>query len=259
MFTLTRAKAHGGQAGEPLPTVFPKFEANTVHIRRGQLTLIASAPGVGKSLLSMSIAMKAKVPTFYFSADTDAFTMYLRGASLETGYLMEDIENTVRAGKTELIDAKLNAADHIRWSFATGPSPEDIEDELQAFAAIYGEWPALIVIDNLRNVYIRDSGEDMDGVCQYFKDLASRTGAAVIGLHHVKGAWNDGNIAIPLSGLIGQIGKIPEVILTLHKTGSEAAGWSMGVSTVKNRTGRGDPSGNFIIHLEYAPERMHLA
>jgi replicative DNA helicase len=238
--------------------VFPKFEANTVHIRRGQLTLIAAAPGVGKSLLSLAFAMGAQVPAFYFSADTDAFTMYLRAASHETGWKMEDIENTVKAGRTELIDAKLNSKDYIRWSFEPNPTQTDIEEELLAYVLTYGEWPHLIVVDNLRNVYTESGGEDMDELCDWLHALAKKTGAAVIALHHVKGPYNDGNVPIPLSGLIGQIGKVPEMILTLHKIGSDISGWTMNVSVVKNRTGKGDPSGGWFLSLLYEPERMKL-
>jgi hypothetical protein len=260
MFTIARAKTYGGKAGEPLPTVLPKLAANTVHIRRGQLTLIAAAPGVGKSLLSLLLTQKAKVPAFYFSADTDAFTMYLRCASAETGWRMEDIEKQVESGNTEYIDATLNKeTSHIRWAFDSSPSYDDIQEELECFALTYGEWPSLIVVDNIRNVFTSDSADDHDSVCQWLKELAAITGAAVIGLHHVTGAYNAGNVPIPLSGLLGQIGKIPETILTLHRIGSDIAGWTLRISPVKNRTGKANSSGEWSLDFEYEPERMKIA
>jgi replicative DNA helicase len=259
LLTITRAKTHAGKAGEPLPTVFQRLEANTIHIRRGQLTLIAAAPGVGKSLMSLKVALGAKVPAYYFSADTDAFTMYLRCAASELGWRMEDIENQVKSGNTKHIDTTLNAAtSHIRWSFDSSPAYEDIEQELEAFALTYGEWPALIVVDNLRNVFAPDGNTDTDGVCQWLKEIASMTGAAVIGLHHVTGSYNNGDVPIPLGGLLGQVGKIPETILTLHRVGSDIAGWTMRVCPVKNRTGKADASGGWVLDLPYEPERMRL-
>lgn len=183
--------------------------------------------------------------------------MYTRCASLETGWLIEEVEAAVKAGNIEYIDSTLNASlNHVRWCFDSSPSYDDIQEELEAFAITHGEWPVLIVVDNIRNVFAPDAGEDVDAVCQWLKEVAAHTGAAVIGLHHVKGAFNDGNVPIPLSGLIGQIGKIPELILTLHRVGSDVGGWSLRISPVKNRTGRADASGAWWIPHDYHPERM---
>lgn len=240
-----------------MPGNFKILEANGVHIRRGQLTLVAAAPGGGKSLFTLSTVMNAKVPGFYFSADTDAFTMYLRAASKETGWLMTDIETVVKAGRTELIDAKLNANDTVRFSFDPSPTLDDIDEELMAFAMTYGEWPHLIVVDNLRNVDVQGDA-DGDALCDYLHALARKTGAAVIALHHVTGQYNNGNIPIPLGGIMGQIGKVPELILTLYRQGGDFGPMTMRVCPVKNRTGRADPTAELSYPLIYEPERMRL-
>lgn len=257
MLTLNRARLSSRKAGQPLPNVYAPLTANGVHFRRGQLHLIAAAPGVGKSLFTLKLALRAGVPGYYFSADTDAFTTFVRGASEATGWLMADIEEQIKAGNTAYIETELAKVGNVRFSFDASPSLDDVEEELQAFAVTFGDWPALIVVDNLRNLWLPDEmGEDHDKACDYLHALAKKTGAAVVALHHVKGPYNDGKTPIPLSGLIGQIGKVPEVVLTLHKSGGDFGPELLNVSPVKNRSGRADPSAGWSLPFRYDPSRM---
>lgn len=259
MFTITRGKNSTGKAGEPLPTVFPQLANSTVHFRRGQFHLIAAAPGVGKSLLALSEAMDAQVPTFYFSADSDAFTMYVRAGARETGWLCSEVETQIENGNTQLIDAKLNAkTGHLRFSYDTNPDFNSVEAELQAYAVTYGCWPSLIVVDNISNLDT-ESGEGqmaLESGCDYLHSLARTTGAAIIGLHHVTGEFDDGTKAVPLSGLKGKVSKIPECVLTLFRP-TEVPN-KMGVAVVKNRMGKADPSGNMVVWLDCHLDRMKL-
>lgn len=259
MFSLVGARNTTGEAGEPLPTVFPRLAGNTVHFRRGQYHLIAAAPGVGKSLLSLSLAVQAKVPTFYFSADSDAFTMYVRTAARETGWLTTEVEAQLASKNTQFIDATVNAATrHLRWCFDTNPDCDTVEEELRAYATVYGCYPSLIVMDNITNLWT-ESGEGQAGTeaaCDYLHALARKTGAAVVGLHHVTGEFDDGTRPVPLSGLKGKVSKVPECVLTLFR--DPAVPNAMGIAVVKNRTGRADPSAAMIVTLGCELERMRL-
>jgi replicative DNA helicase len=262
LYTIVRAKGDAGKTGEPLPTLFKTFAANTVHFRRGQFTLISAAPGVGKSALSMALALHARVPTFYFSADTDPQTMFIRCAANVSGWSTSDIEHAMENGKTSAIEAQLDGFDHLRWDFTASVSIDDLEAELKAFAITYGAWPELIVVDNISNV-VPEAGEGassyqaLETVTEYLHELARETGACVVGLHHVKGESNDGNQPVPLSQIKGQIGRVPEMILTLHRIGEDGSR-QMGVSVVKNRTGRADASGQMILYLDADMSRMRL-
>ncbi|WP_186315747.1 DnaB-like helicase C-terminal domain-containing protein [Catellatospora sichuanensis] len=263
MLTLTRAKHTKGAAGEPIPTVFQTLAAESVHVRRGQFTLIAAAPGVGKSVFALSLVLKAEVPSFYFSADTDAFTMYLRAGAMFTGYRTVDIEHAVEHKNTQQIDALLEKKSHCRFDFSGSIEIDMLEEELKAYAATYGEWPHVIVIDNLSNMRLDDAPEGyqaLEAACDYLHELARETGAAVIALHHVTGTFDDGITAVPLSGLRGKVSKVPEMVLTLHRdasVGTDEMG-TMYVTPVKNRTGKADPSGSWSLPLKYAPPTMTL-
>lgn len=263
MLTLTRAKRSSQGAGDPLPTVFNVLAANTVHIRQGQLTLIAAAPGVGKSLVSLTLAQAANVPTFYASADSDEFTMYVRSAAMVTGWTVDECEAAIRGqadGKLT-IEAKLDALQNVRWSFEPSLDFNDLEEHLEAFAGTFGEWPKLIVIDNLKDLQHPEGESSLAETCKYLKVIARVTGAAVIALHHVTGEYDDGNKPVPLSGLMEKISKIPEVILTLYRNPSVVTfdgRQHMHVCPVKNRGGRADPSGGWSLPISAVMERMKL-
>ncbi len=260
MLTLTRGKYSSGSAGEPIPPVFKKLSDKTVHFRRGQFHLIAAAPGVGKSLVAMTTAIDCGLPTYYFSADSDAFTMYVRTAAKELKWTTAEVEGQVELENTQLIDTTLNnRTGHIRWCFDTSPTLDVMEEELLAFAATYGSFPDVIVVDNITNVDT-ESGEGqmaLESICEYLHGLARKTGAAVIGLHHVTGEFDDGTRPVPLSGLKGKVSKVPEMVLTLFRNNEQPN--KMGVAVVKNRGGKADPSGAMVVWLDLELDRMQIA
>lgn len=261
MLTLAQARHARGAAGEPLPPVFRTLARNGVHIRRGQFTLVAAAPGVGKSVFATAALLRAGVPAFYFSADTDAFTMYLRAGAMLTGWSTEDIENAVNHGNTAEVDARLERASAVRFDFAGRIEIDALEEELTAYAGVYGEWPHAIAVDNLSNLDSEGDGyQALESACDYLHELARTTGSAVVALHHVTGEYDDGTKPVPLSGLRGKVSKVPEVVLTLYRdanVGLDGIG-NLYVCPVKNRTGRADPSGGWSLPLRYEPPRMQL-
>ncbi|AJC53975.1 AAA family ATPase [Streptomyces sp. 769] len=261
MLSIIQGLNKRGRAGEPLPTVFKSLADMGAHFRRGQLHLIAAAPGIGKSAFTANLIFKAGVPTFYFSADSDAFTQYVRVGAIATGFTTTEVEQLIADGNTQALNATLAQHNHIRWNFNAAPTIDDLEEELQAYADLYG-WPHCIVIDNVSNVVHEDGADGYAGLeklTEYFHELARTTGAAVIGLHHVTGPWNNGIEPVPLSGIRGQIGRVPEVILTLHKGGNEFEGLKLNVSICKNRGGKADPSGSTYAELTWEPDRMAIA
>ncbi|MFF4818057.1 DnaB-like helicase C-terminal domain-containing protein [Kitasatospora sp. NPDC001309] len=251
----------GGLAGEPLPAAFPQLERAGCHIRRGQLTLIAAGPGVGKSAVVTTIATRAEVPTLYFSADSDAFTQYTRLAAMITDTPLWAVEKDMDAGKSVHYDTQIEKLDYLRWNFDATPSIDTLDLDIQAFGYTYGCWPQLIVIDNIKNVWT-ESGDDngkYSEIIDYLHELGRKTGAAVVALHHLTGEYDDGIKPAPMSALLGKISKIPELILTLHKEGSsDFENLTINVSIVKNRGGKADPSGNWFIPLNADMERMKI-
>lgn len=236
--------------------MFKSLATEGVHFRRGQLTLIAAAPGVGKSVLALTLALRSGAPGYYASADTDAFTMYLRAGAMFTGWSTVDIENAVKHENTHHVDVLLESKNNVRMDFAGRIDVESLEDDLKAYATTYGEWPHFIIVDNISNMDMDGEGyQALEMACDYLHELGRTTGAAIIALHHVTGEYDDGIKPVPLSGLRGKISKVPEMILTLYRNAESSR---LFVCPVKNRTGRNDSSAQWQIPLMYDPARMKL-
>ena len=149
MRTLARAVGSKDIGGEPLPTVFRTFEVNKVVFRRAEISMIAGTPGAGKSSVALAIALKAKVPTLYVSADTNAHTMAMRLLSMITGKTQSDVEillETEVATSRKVINEH---AQHIFWSFDSSPTLDDLDQEVAAFEELWGCPPVLIIVDNI--------------------------------------------------------------------------------------------------------------
>jgi hypothetical protein len=167
----------------------------------------------------------------------------------------------VQGGNPERM-ARLFDDTPIRFNYNASPSLDQIELSMMSFEEVYGGYPALVVVDNITNVR-SGSGEDdpfsgLEALMDYLHGMARNTSACVVGLHHVTGPNNDGDKPIPLSGVKGQIGRVPELILTLHRTQSEFGPETLNVSTVKNRGGKSDPSGMSFVPLEFIGESMTI-
>lgn len=261
MYTPLQSLNIKGTAGDPLPTVWETLQQKGTKFLRGQLCLICAGPGTGKSALVLTYALKAKVPTLYFSADSDAYTQLSRSLSILTGWPMERTTKMIR--ENQLGEAENEFVDiPIRFNYSASPDLEQIKQTMEAYAEVHGEYPVLVIVDNITNV--RTGGDNdsdpfsgLEALMDYLHEMARTTGACVIGLHHVTGPYNDASKPIPLSGVKGQIARVPETVLTLHKN-SQVLYDVLCVSTVKNRYSKVDPSGNDYVELDFFGDTMQI-
>lgn len=256
MRTLARAVGAADIGGEPLPTVFRKFEENKVIIRRSEVSMIAGTPGAGKSTLALAIALRSKVPTLYVSADTNAHTMAMRLLSMITGKTQTDTEAMLTNNVAEARKVINENSGHIFWSFESAPSLADLDQEVAAFEELWGTSPTLIVVDNLMDIS-NDGAEEFAGMRSTIKELkylARDTNAAVLVLHHTKESYT-GNPCQPRSSLQGMVAQLPALICTV---GTNAPGY-IAVAPVKNRYGKADPSGETAFWLQFNPEVMDIS
>lgn len=249
MQSLGQALRRSASSGEPIHTPVQAFQREGVHFRRGQLSLVAAGPGSGKSALIQAILHHGNgaggVNTaLYFSADTGPDVIYKRAAALATGNTQDSIEDMMDNGNTESIEQAIRQTEaHITWNFSASPSESYVIEELKAYEGTYGCFPEVIVMDNLKDLYVEgveDEFRALEEGCGFLKNLAKYTGSAVIALHHAGGAYEDGTSTIPLSGVRGKVSKTPAVILTIARAGED-----MRVSVVKNRNGFADASGKW--------------
>lgn len=259
MYSLSQSLNVKGHAGDPLPVVWESLKGS--RFLRGQLCLICAGPGTGKSAFVLAYALKARVPTLYFSADSDAFTQLSRSLSILKGWDNDKATRLVRSNDLREAEAEFHDVP-IRFKYEASPTLTQIEMSMQAYDEVYGDYPALVVVDNITNVISSADEPDpfsgLEALMDYLHTMARNTASCVVGLHHVQGQYNDGNIPIPLSGVKGQIARVPELVLTLHRVASEFGPDTLNVSTVKNRAGRMDPSGLDFVGLEFVGDTMQI-
>lgn len=262
MLSLTQSAGVKGSAGEPLPSVWEGLSETGAVFRRGQLALVAAGPGVGKSALVLSYALRSRVSCLYFSADSDAYVQVSRSLAILEGLSMQEAGEIVLAGDSKRVSSVVDGVP-IRFDYNPSPSLESISMQIRSYEELYGGYPELIVVDNALDVVMEggdiDQSQSLDALMAWLHDLARETEACVIVLHHVTGPYNDANQPIPLSGVKGQIGRVPEMILTLHKTiyGYDQPD-ELNVSVVKNRGFKADPTGSTFATLGFDGYRMRI-
>ena len=241
--------------------MFESLEKNSTRFLRGQLCIVCAAAGSGKSAFTLTYAARSDVSCIYLSADSDPFVMLSRLISIQLGWPMENSADAVRRSELGPEAEKVLEQSKIRFNYRTSPTLEDIRITLEAYNEVYGGYPSLVVVDNVTNVRTELNADDpfagLEVVMEELHEMARETGACVIGLHHVTGPFNDGDKPIPLSGVKGQISRVPEQILSLFRTQS-FNGETLNVSTIKNRSGKGDPTGNTYVSLAFDGSRMQI-
>ncbi|EMF02421.1 AAA family ATPase [Streptomyces mobaraensis NBRC 13819 = DSM 40847] len=261
MYTLSQSIRAKGDSGDPLPPAFKSMDKAGTRYIRGQLSLTVAGGGTGKSAYKLSRILKAEtpIPTIYFSADSSADIQLSRAISILTKIDMAESVAAVRRNDIRAY-APLLDGHPVRFDYGASPTIDDIETTVNAWYELYGEDAHMIVLDNITNIRGGGAGNDEDpfqgleSLMDWANDMARTTGAHVAGLHHTTGPHNDGNSPIPMSGVKGQITRVPALVLTLHKPDEN----TLAVSTVKNRAGRSDPSGNTFVELGFDGNTMQI-
>lgn len=220
--------------------------------RRGQFLLIAGQPGAGKSAFALWWVVQMNVRTLYFSADMDAYTASTRLAACITGELVETISDAVEAGSIGYFEDDILSS-KIQFCFDSGPTLEDIADEIDAYVELWDAFPELIVIDNAMNVEA-EMGEEHAGLRLVFKEvhrMARETGAGVYMLHHTR---EEGSPLRPQprAAIQGKTAQLPERILTVAFDPNDLA---FTFAPVKNRSGKQDATGQTYFRMTADPER----
>ncbi len=257
MKTLKRSINKAEVGGEPLPPAFAAFERAGIILRRAEVTVIAGTPGAGKSSIALAMAVRAKLPTLYFSADTNAHTMAMRLIAMG-GNMTQALAEQLLKTNPEKAHEILLINNHLFWSFESTPTLKDLDDDVSAFETVWGRSPTLIVVDNLMDIAM-DGHEEFHGMRAAMKELkylARDTNAALLVLHHTKEGF-EGYPCQPRSAIQGLVNQVPAMVLTIGqmKQGNDTY---LCVAPVKNRYGKADQTGNNYVSLAFNPESMYL-
>lgn len=254
MRTLIRSASSPRAGGDALNIRFPELERLEVAIRTEEVSMIAGAPGAGKSTIAMAVAIRSQAPTLYVCADTSEHTMRVRAAAMHTGDLQSEVETRMEADPNYARQVQ-EPGSHIWWVFPESPSIESINEEIWAYEEVMGASPELIVVDNLMDVAAEGGLDEWAGLRKTMKALkhvAKSTGAALLVLHHT--SESDSNDGAPsMRSVQGKVNQLPALILTVGKGEHE-----LYVAAVKNRYGQADPFARRYTAVPFDGARMQL-
>ena len=217
--------------------------------------LVASAPGVGKSVMAINWAIRAAVPTLYLAMDGDEMSMCIRVVQSAQLIDRSAAEDAIKENG-HLAREVLDTIDWVRFDFPTSPDMDEVVHRTWAFAEIYGEYPHLIVVDNLMDVVGEEDRAAYSAAEKDLTNLARASRAAVLVLAHVTGQYEGSKDTIPLSGLMFKPSKKPSLVLSLNPGAFDHQLWA---SVLKNRDGPADPSGLRVraeLRVDYARMQM---
>ena len=249
MLNLNRAWRGSNTNATPLPDVWVALANKQIKFRRGQVCMVAAAPNAGKSMFALIYAVKADVPTLFFSADTDTATVMMRAASHLSGHEQLLVESNLLSNR-HYYDKYLSEMESIQFVFDSSPSLDDIELEIKAYVELFGIPPELIVVDNLMNVVSESDNEwaGLRAIMVEFHDMARKTEACVLVLHHVSEQTEYGKTTDPSArrAIHGKVSQLPALIITL---GFDPHNQVLKVAAVKNRFGPHTADGSDYIGL----------
>ena len=254
MLDLSRAWGGVLTKAQPLPDVWQTLAKEQIKFRRGQVCMVAAAPNAGKSMFALVYAIKAGVPTLFFSADTDTTTVMMRAAAHISGHSQITVESNL-ASNPKYYNKYFEKFSHIKWVFDSSPTIDDLELEIKAYVELYGTSPELIVIDNLMNIVAESDNEwsGLRAIMMELHDMARKTEACVLTLHHVseQSEYGAPTNPPPRKSIHGKISQLPSLICTL---GYDPKSAQLKIASVKNRFGPHTADGSTFstLYVNYA-------
>lgn len=224
------------ETGEALPVVFESLDEKGVRFRGGTTSLIVAAPGVGKSVFALNTALGLPEDRTvqYFACDSDVSEQSTRIISRVAGVDMAEATEMYDTGSRHAFHA-LEKARNIDFQFPDAPGVEEVVHRMFAHAEIRGRFPDLTVIDNLMDMSGEaGEGERLNANILELSRIARLSGTHMMVLAHVGREYVEGNVIVPAGGILYQINKKPQVVLSLNHGRSET---DLNCSILKTREG----------------------
>lgn len=236
------------ERGEFLPPIFRPLSEKGINLRMGTASMIAGPPGAMKTGFALYWAARSGKRTLYMSADSEDFEMLERAGAMVSGQPQSEVRRDPQK-YAEMLD-RIN----MRFVFEDAPTYKDLELEVAAYTETYGDFPEIIVVDNLLNVTgdNEDEWASMRETSRVIHRLTRITGAALIVLHHMRETSNKPHPE-PRSSVEGRVSHLPKLILSVLLDGE-----GFKVAPVKNRFGPADRTGQTYATIHCSPNTMQF-
>ena len=251
-----------GVVGKKLALPWPSL-SSIVKMHTKEIVIVGGAPGSGKSLIAINLAMNVTYPVLYIAQDTPA-SVVARMVSITNGWDLDKSMIHLSAGTDSTEIAQRMREHHSNIVIERRPvSVERVEGMLNALEEWHGEAPPLVVIDNLIDMRVEGSTHaDMSFFTKTLpelKFLANEKNTCIMLLHHVirRGESNQagrGTAPLTLNDLYFAGEREARLVLGVYNNGED----TLHVQVLKQQDGRASADGNISVDLKWTPRMARL-
>lgn len=225
-----------------------------IRLHTKELVVLAGAPGGGKSMLAVNIAMHSEYPAIYFAQDSPA-SILVRMASIALNVSHNDAHRMISTDREGLARAMEDVRPTLLFERGA-VTIERVQNSVQALTEWLGEAPPLVFIDNLIDMMVEGYRASETGfyatVLPQLKQMANELNTSVIVLHHVirsgeSRAEGRGRSGIKMSDLLFAGEREARHVWGVYNDGKDR----MTVQVLKQQDGPADPDGKMIEHLRW--------
>ncbi len=241
----------------PWPTLNRSLSLHTK-----ELALVAGAPGAGKSVFALNVAMSLQVPVLYIAQDSAPSVLSRVAAlalSVEITWVYEQLRD---ASKKAVIVSELSDAYPDLFIHSGAITIQGIDQRLEALTELLGQAPPLVIIDNLIDTIVpgythTDMGFYSSSLNE-LKRMALEHNVCIMALHHVTrrgGEYSNphglGTRSLRMTDLLYSGEREAEHVLGIYHTQAKDR---MMVQVLKQRDGDSDPEGGLEVGLLWFPK-----
>jgi len=257
--TLSKAVTTLGHGGKHLELPYDGLE-RLVTLRTNELVVVAGAPGGGKSMLSVNLAMDLNVPVLYFAQDSPN-SILTRLAAIAGGLEFTRVADGMETDEgREWLAERLEAVRPTLIYNRDAVTFGEIEAKLFAMREWLGINPPLIIIDNLIDMIVEGSHPSETAFYAHalprLKQLANKHDVSVCLLHHVKHGENEtGTKPLKLSDLLFAGAREARHVWGVYRSiGNDY----LNVQVLKQQDGEADAYGGLEARLRWYPKYARI-
>lgn len=228
-----------------------------IRLHTKELVVLAGAPGGGKSLLAVNMAMGVDYPCLYFAQDSPA-SVLVRMASVALDMTHNEAHGMMSKRREEMAEMMEDVRPTL--VFERGAVTVDrVRESAEALTEWLGEAPPLIFIDNLIDMIVEGYTSSETGfyatALPKLKQMANELNTTVVLLHHVIRSGESrkegrGRSGIKMSDLLFAGEREARHVWGVYNDGKD----TLHVQVLKQQDGPADPDGGMEERLRWYPK-----